>query len=125
MARGDHKAFTLLEVLVASTILGIGILGVLGAFSISMRASSRAMRLDEAVTIAQREMELTTSAGMAAMGPRKGNQDIFQWTVDLADRPDGLTMAAVSVTWPQRGQMQQYRLAEIFSVPQEPEDSEE
>jgi len=113
-----HRAFTLLEVLVASTILCVGIIGVLGASSVSMRTASGALRLDEAVSIAQRQLELTTAAGLVALGPRTGGQGRYRWTVELAERPEGLMMASVLVSWPERGRTQQFRLSEIFIPPQ-------
>ena len=115
---GNHKAFTLLEVLVASTILGVGILGLVGGFSVSTRTASRAMRLDGAVSIAQRELQLTVAAGLAALGPRTGEEGIHRWKVELADRPDGLMAASVSVSWQERGRTEQFRLTGIFLPPQ-------
>ncbi len=102
----------------ASTILGVGILGLLGGFSVSTRTASRAMRLDGAVTIGQRELQLTVSAGLAALGPRTGEEGIYTWKVQLADRPEGLMAASGSVSWQEAGRTEQFRLAGIFVPPQ-------
>ncbi len=66
------NGFTLLEVLVAMTILSVGIVGVLGGFSLSISAGNRAMLLNEAVDIAQREFELLSTVPAADMLPSSG-----------------------------------------------------
>lgn len=118
------KGFTLLEVLVAMTILSVGIVGVLGGFSLSIRAGSRAMLLNEAVDIAQREFELLSTVPAADMLPSSGSSGRFSWQVVVSDRPGGLVLASIQVTWMRRGQSESYKLSQVF-LPHRPEENME
>jgi general secretion pathway protein I len=52
-----RKGFTLLEVMVATLIMGIAVVGVLSAMSTSMRAASRLTAYDRAVMLGRTKMD--------------------------------------------------------------------
>jgi prepilin-type N-terminal cleavage/methylation domain-containing protein len=56
MRRGEG-GFTLLEVLVATVILGVAITGLLSSLSTSLRTASRITDIDRAATLARRKMD--------------------------------------------------------------------
>ena len=109
-----HPGFTLVEVLVAITILAVGIVGVLAAFSQSMQVGSRAMRRDEAGAIAQRQLELATVQSVDSLHSRSGSSGPYTWTMTFQEKPHGLVRASVSVKWQERGQQQQFVLSQIY-----------
>ena len=55
--RCARQGFTLIEILVATTIFAVGILTVAAATNLSMRAAERAMRSSDAAIIADSELE--------------------------------------------------------------------
>jgi prepilin-type N-terminal cleavage/methylation domain-containing protein len=55
--RTGTRGFTLLEVLVATVILGLAITGLLGSLSTSLRTASRITDMDRAATLARRKMD--------------------------------------------------------------------
>ena len=110
----NDRGFTLIEVLVALTILAVGILGVMVAFSVATRTSSHNVRLTEAVAIAQRELELAVIVPADSLTPSKGSSGPYTWTVNYAEKIHGLGLASVAVCWTERGQGQVFRLNRIF-----------
>jgi len=52
-----RRGFTLLEVIVASSVMAIAVVGLLAAISTSMRGASRLTEYDRASLVAQRKMD--------------------------------------------------------------------
>jgi prepilin-type N-terminal cleavage/methylation domain-containing protein len=112
--RGSRLAFTLLEVLVATSILAVGIVGVLAVFSLSIRAASTAEQLDTAVRLATNRLELAVAVPAGGIRPDSGSAGRFKWTVTYTDKPHRLVLATVQVTWTDGGQPQTYQLSQLF-----------
>ena len=91
-----------------------GILGVMGAFSFSTRVVSTSARQSEAVAIAERELQRAILSAPKSMAPVTDRDDRYQWTVQFAERPEGLVLATTVVSWSVRGETQQYRLSRLF-----------
>lgn len=116
--RKRDGAFTLIEVLVATTILAGGIIGVVGAFSLSDRAASRACRLRGAAEVAQRVLASAVAANAEKLQPASGSSGRFAWKLIYSDKPHDLMLASVSVTWLDRGRTETFELSRIF-LPQQ------
>ena len=57
MTAGSHKGFTLLEMLVATMIMGIAVVGLLSNLSTSLRNAARLTEYDRAALLAKRKMD--------------------------------------------------------------------
>ena len=110
------KGFTLIEVLVAMTILAVGVLGVLGAFHLSMQAASRAFRVDEAAGLAERELQRAIAVPKESLADKAGTEGRYTWTVTITDPPASQRLKCVTVTvrWLERDQGQTFQLSQIF-----------
>ena len=108
-------AMTLVEVIVALSILSGGIIALTGTFSLCSRSSSAALRLDEAASIAEREIELTVTATNGSQPASSGESGLYKWSITYDDLQHGLVRASVTVTWLQRGMTREYRLVRIFT----------
>jgi len=106
--------FTLVEALVALSILAIGLVPLLHLQLISIRLSERAARLSEAELLARRVMTETLAAGDPAPGTRTGTargtaaETTFNWEtvvhearIGALDEADvtGLLRLLVRVSW--------------------------
>lgn len=72
----NRRGFTLLEVLVATTIMAIAVTGLLSALSTSMRNASRLTDADRAALLARRKMdELLLDHRLPKLAPFEGAFD--------------------------------------------------
>jgi prepilin-type N-terminal cleavage/methylation domain-containing protein len=117
-----QSGFTLLEILVAMTILSVGIVGTMHAFSLSMRAGTEASRLARASEIARRELVLAAAAPSGGID-NDGAEDAYTWRIREMDQADGLLVVSVTVNWLDRGRPQSFALSQVvFS--RAPQDTE-
>lgn len=100
--------------LVAVTVLGAGIIGVIGVFTLCQRASARALHLEDAVNLAQSQMELAVAKPRDSLEPTAGSTGAYRWTLEYAEKPSGLVLATVTVTWPESGELETFRLSQVF-----------
>src|SRR5205823_3993902 len=80
-------------------VLGVGIVGVLAAFSVSLRAASRSERIERAVEVAENQMELAVTGSADGLHPAAAVDGGYHWVRNYSDRPMGLALASVTVTW--------------------------
>ncbi len=113
--------FTLAEILVAVTILAVGILGVLGTFSVSLRAGTQASRLETAAAIADRELELVVAAHKEITSDSGGSSGQYRYKVRVTELPQNLLLASVEVRWFERGRSETFRLSRVFVAPHDGE----
>lgn len=100
------SGFTLLEVLIATTILVVGVMAITWAFSTGIFASADIENVDLALNIAQAKMEEiknTAFADLADSGPTADpNFSNFEVTVDVAEGRDPMQVD-VTVVWETKG----------------------
>ncbi|MFA6133454.1 MAG: prepilin-type N-terminal cleavage/methylation domain-containing protein [Phycisphaerae bacterium] len=112
--RGNIAGFTLIEVLVAMTVLSGGILGVLSAFSLASRSGRSGANLRQAVAIAQRELELIVNAPAGAALPQRQTAGRYEWQPLVEDLTPRLKRATIKVNWSEGGAAREYRLSQVF-----------
>lgn len=110
----DSRGFTLLETIVAVTILSLVGIGVMGAFAAEQRSAIEAHHVVEAAALAQDRIALLTLAARGDLDPlpdslRHGTFDVpfddYRWEVDadqVRSQPN-LYEVEVRVTWPGDG----------------------
>lgn len=100
--------------MIALAIMTVGILALLSALNMSLRASIGAARLQEATEIAVNQLEIGTSRSVGQLTPLQGTNNAFQWSVVYEQRSQGLVHATALVRWAERGEAREYRLSELF-----------
>ena len=129
MRRQSQRGFTLLEILVATTLMGIAVVGLLSSLSTSMRNATHVTDADRAAQIARNKMsELLVDAGLPFQGSLQGNfDDGSTWTAEIAPfempprvQPGAVILQRVSlvVSWHSGANLRQYpleayRMAEV------------
>ena len=90
--------FTLLEVLVAMTIVGLGVVTLLQVFSLGLRLQARSMSRNEAIVQGSRVMdELLVRKRLESAAGRLG--DGGRWTAQVRTVPNTPTSLGLSGNW--------------------------
>jgi prepilin-type N-terminal cleavage/methylation domain-containing protein len=113
---GDESGFTLLEVIVAMALLGVGLLAIAAAQLSALRVAGQSRYLSEAMNLAAQRMELfqlTPVANLPAAGthndpgnpiqPDTGDDNATRynrsWTITPNSPAPGVTTILVRVDW--------------------------
>ncbi|MFQ6104239.1 MAG: prepilin-type N-terminal cleavage/methylation domain-containing protein [Candidatus Glassbacteria bacterium] len=114
------SGFTLIEIIVATTILGLALVAVLQVFSIGISSARKSQRMTMAVSIARNLMEEVISRDDIEDGYDRGSIEEFgiEYSIDI--RPaeyEGLHEVEVAVTWSDAMENREYQL--VCYVPEE------
>jgi type II secretion system protein I len=98
------RGFTLLETLVAMTIVGLVSIGVLGAVAASGRASDRAALTLVASELAEERLAALSTLSAAALADSTDGRDFeftvmpdWRWSASTVPRADSLVALAVTI----------------------------
>jgi len=106
-----RRGFTLIECLVTTEILGIGIVGIAGMFTCATLSQLKAAHMAEAQHIAEEALERTRAGDIAIFSSSSGSVslptgDLPRATSVLAWQPfpsgsttDSLKLVAVNISW--------------------------
>ena len=97
--RRCHPGFTLLEVLIAMTIVGLGVVTLLQIFSLGLRLQSRSTSQTEAVAQSARIMDelLARKTLDGALNGRFGSEG--RWSAEVRNVADAPSSLALSRNW--------------------------
>ncbi len=96
------KGFTLIEIIVAMTILGLSMVAVLQVFSLGLSSSRRSQKVTMAVSIAKNIMEEVISRDNIEVDYEQGSIEEFGIDYSIDIKPgelEGLHVVEVSVGW--------------------------
>ena len=107
-ARGG---FTIMEIMIAMTVLALGITGIMSLQMSSLRASAYTRHAAEASVLAEDRLELLRTTPVAALAdgedrvdelgiPRENGRYLRTWTVAASE---GLLTLTVTVSWSEGG----------------------
>lgn len=122
-----HRGLTLLEVVVAMTVLAIGIAGAMGAISACVRSSDAAARYSRGALLAQQvaaEFERSETLDSGNLSGTFDSVDAdYAWSADIGTADEqGLQPVQITVSW--QGGKRQFLLSTIVrphALPAAPE----
>jgi prepilin-type N-terminal cleavage/methylation domain-containing protein len=92
--------FTLLEVIVAMTIVGIGVVTLLEIFSMGLRLGSRSSDATEAMTYSQQAMDEILLRRKIDEGAQQGSFDAnTQWKLQIEPVRESTDLPSLSSDW--------------------------
>ncbi len=123
-----HAGFTLLEVMLAVSILATALVLTLDGFSTSMRAAKLSERYTVANMLLQRKIAdlelldaIETGEEDGDFADEDGNDDYpgYRWTTEVVESEDidGLLEATVKITWQDRGHERSAKVVRLFAKP--------
>jgi len=106
-----HRALTLLEALVASVLLGVGVVGLMSAATLAMRNQNRCQHRTSALYLAQEKFAAIEVVGphIWMLGhPTKGEEVrgdvVYDWEVEIDQQAVGeLFSVKIKVSWTSGG----------------------
>jgi prepilin-type N-terminal cleavage/methylation domain-containing protein len=115
--RARSRGFTLLEAIVATTILGFGILGAAIAIRIVNSSVQSSRQLEGATNLARAKLDSAIAEPNRTSASR-GNSDIYTWEISRASAggmsDDPLAIARVTVRWLDHSVSREFVLARAY-----------
>ena len=109
-------AFTMVEIVVALTILSVTMVAVFGSLRMCATAAHHTRMLTKSILLAESLLAETIISENTAYETREGHKDLYQWKVQIAPTPvENLGAVHVQVQWMEQHRPQQY---ELFSLVQ-------
>ncbi|MFY9270566.1 MAG: prepilin-type N-terminal cleavage/methylation domain-containing protein [Candidatus Manganitrophaceae bacterium] len=103
--RSGAEGFSLLEVMVAMTILFVGLLGVIGLFQTGFKALQMGAKKELAVRLAQNKMEALRASDVASAGEESDTTEgmVRRWSVRPSGSDPRIRVIEVAVAWHDAG----------------------
>ncbi|TAK04408.1 MAG: prepilin-type N-terminal cleavage/methylation domain-containing protein [Candidatus Manganitrophaceae bacterium] len=100
-AKKNQRGFSLLEVVIAMSILSIGLLGVVGFFETGFKALRAGNRQGVAAQLAQSKMEELRSVHpmLLSDGQDEAEAMVRRWTIQRSVRDPRIWIVGVEVAW--------------------------
>ena len=76
-----RKGFTLVEILIALLILGLGIVTVFNLFPLALQSITYSRRLNEVYFLAQKKLEELGSSGFEGLPQKSGDEGQLHWEI--------------------------------------------
>jgi type IV pilus modification protein PilV len=114
-----RRGFTLIEMMVAILLIGVGLMGVAALSTTVTRANQQSAAITAASSLAQERIERFRTEDYAAIASGSDTRTLDgitysrSWTVTANDPAAGLKTIAVTVSWTTRGRTHQTTLSTI------------
>ena len=118
--RRGCRGFSLIELMAALTIFGVGVLGTLELFTVCLQSTSASVGYTQAMLLAQGRLEETIAEGYVVEGTDSGDfgsgYPRHAWELDVEETDQtGLMRVQIVVTWNERGREKQYALTTLVA----------
>ena len=107
------SGFTLVEIIIATSILGLALVAILQLFSLGISSTRRSQRSTIAVSIARNFMEEVMSRDVIDIGIEQGRLDDYdmEYLIEITEGDyEGLHEVDVAVMWSDAAKQKEYHL---------------
>ncbi len=87
-ARKSQRGFTLLEVMVATVILGVGLATISGTVATTVRSTSLATGYENARVLAESQLAIFLASTPIAAGKKDGRRDNATWQITATENAE-------------------------------------
>ncbi len=120
------RGFTLIEVLLAASIMTVALTLILSGFSTCLRAAAEARRYTEAALLLERKIAELEMADSLEVGSEEGQFEDddgeveypgYTWRVEIEEAEDveNLLVATVTISWRDRGRDRSVEVTRLFA----------
>ena len=110
-------AFTMVEIIVALTILSVTMVAVFGAMRTCATAAHHTRMLTKSVLLAESLLAETRLSENTVYETREGRKDLYRWKIQIAPTPvESLGAIHVQVQWQEQQRQQQYELFSLIQM---------
>ena len=94
-----ERGFTLIELMVTLTMIGVGVLALAGVQTSASRDMYSSGRSTRALALAQDRIEAARNAGFTSVAADSGQVGVFAWNTRVDSLSTDLKQVDVFVTW--------------------------
>lgn len=117
LSRNRCNGLTIVEVLVALTVTGVGIVAVFGALNAANEAADRIRNEEYAQLLSERLITTLLAEPLKQMGTKQGSEGKYSWEEQVrpSQQPD-IAEIIVTVRWQHRGRPFEFSLASLRAI---------
>ncbi len=113
-SRTRCSAFTIVEVIVALSVTGVGILAIFGALTAANEAVDRIRNEENAQRIAEARITSLLGNPIERLGTQKGEEGKYKWVESIIGSQDpNIFEVSVKVKWSHRGRPFEFELVSL------------
>ena len=113
----DANAFTIVELIVALSVLSTAVVAVFGTISICSTAAHHSRMLTRAVLLAENQLVDTRLLSNANFEVRQGSSGRFKWKVHIVPTEiENLAAIKVEIDWNEQQRQQHYELISLMKM---------
>ena len=111
------RGFSIIEVIVAMTILGVSMMAIFGAMKMASRGAYHARMQTKAVLLAESLLADARLTSNSSYATSEGTNDRFTWEVRIGPTPvEGLGVIKVAISWTEQQRDQKYELTSFMQM---------
>lgn len=115
--RSNHSGFSMLETIVALSVMSISLLAIFGAMRASANAAYHSRMQTKAILLAESKMVEAKLTRQSTYGITKGQHDRFRWEVSIEPTTiESLGAVTARIKWMEQEREQAYELISFIQM---------